>query len=155
VKPAIGIDLGTTSGWAARHESGLLQSGVLKLKAGRFEGGGMRFLRFNAAMSELFDVVKPEIVFYEEVRRHLSTDSAHVYGGLMATLTAICEHRKIAYTGLPVQTIKKHATAKGNADKKLMIACARARWPEQGIVDDNQADSLWVLDCGLQEYHLK
>ena len=60
-------------------------------------------------------------VYFEEVRRHMGVDSAHVYGGLLATLTAWCEHHQIPYQGVPVGTIKKNATGKGNASKDEMI----------------------------------
>ena len=39
-------------------------------------------------------------------------DAAHAYGGFMAHLTAWCEHHQIPYQGVPVGTIKKHATGK-------------------------------------------
>ena len=92
-----------------------------------------------------------QAVYFEEVRRHASTDSAHVYGGLMATLTAWCEHHKIPYQGVPVGTIKKHATGKGNADKVAMIDAIRLRG--HPVTDDNEADALallyWALECNV------
>ncbi len=47
--------------------------------------------------------------------------------GRVATLTAWAELRGIPYEGVPVGTIKRHATGKGNAAKEAMIAAARAR----------------------------
>jgi Holliday junction resolvasome RuvABC endonuclease subunit len=82
-------------------------------------------------------------VHFEEVRRHLSTDAAHVHGGLLATLTAWCEQRSIAYQGVPVGTIKRHVTGKGNADKAAVIAAVRARGFNPA--DDNEADALAIL----------
>ena len=52
------------------------------------------------------------------------------------------------YQGVPVGTIKRFATGKGNADKAAMIAAMRAR----GYLpaDDNEADAiallLWTTD---------
>ena len=71
------------------------------------------------------------------------TDAAHVYGGLMATLTAWAELRGVPYQGVPVGTIKIHATGKGNAPKEAMIAAARARG--FAPADDNEADALAIL----------
>jgi hypothetical protein len=65
-------------------------------------------------------------VYFEEVRRHLGVDAAHVYGGLLATLTAWCERHQIPYQGVPVGTIKRHATGKGNAGKAEVIAAMKA-----------------------------
>ena len=55
----------------------------------------------------------------------MGVDAAHAYGGFMAHLTAWCEHHNIPYAGVPVGTIKKHATGKGNASKDLMIGAAK------------------------------
>ena len=72
----------------------------------------------------------------------------------MATLTAWAELRGIPYEGVPVGTIKRHATGKGNANKDVMMAAARARGFSPA--DDNEADAiailLWALETrgGLQ-----
>lgn len=100
----------------------------------------MRYLRFAQWLDQL-DL--PGTVFFEEVRRHAGTDAAHVYGGLLGTLTAWCERRTIPYSGVPVATIKRHATGKGNADKSAMIAAAKARGFNP--TDDNEADALAIL----------
>ena len=47
--------------------------------------------------------------------------------GWLAILTAWCDHHDIAYQGVPVGTIKRHVTGKGNADKAAVIAAVRAR----------------------------
>ena len=85
----------------------------------------------------------PNFTNFEEVRRHIGTDSAHVYGGLLAVLTAWCEEHLVAYQGVPVGTIKRFATGKGNADKAAVIDAMRAR----GFAprDDNEADALAIL----------
>ena len=148
--PAIlALDLGTTTGWAVRDAAGAITSGNATFKPGRFDGGGMRFLRFTRWLDELQSLTGPfALINFEEVRRHVGTDAAHVYGGLMATLTAWCELRGIPYRGVPVGTIKKHATGKGNAGKPEMIAAAKARGLSPA--DDNEADALallfWAMD---------
>lgn len=142
----LALDLATTTGWAS-SSMGIVNSGTISFKGGRYEGGGMRFLRFRTWLKEFISTEKPAVIYYEEVRRHLSTDSAHIYGGLLATLQAECEYRQIPYLGIPVGTIKKHATGKGSASKADMIRTAKEKWPEQNIRDDNQADALWILDC--------
>ncbi len=57
----------------------------------------------------------------------MGTDAAHVYGGLLATLTAWCEHHQIPYEGIPVSTINKATTGKGNASKVEMIKAMYAK----------------------------
>jgi len=145
----LALDLGTTTGWAMRPQLGNIAHGFVSLKPQRFEGGGMRYLRFKRWLSEL-KAMSGEIqsVYFEEVRRHAGVDAAHVYGGLLATLTAWCEHHSIPYQGVPVGTIKKHATGKGNAGKHAVIAAMRALG--HPVSDDNEADALallhWVID---------
>jgi Holliday junction resolvasome RuvABC endonuclease subunit len=76
------------------------------------------------------------------VRRHIGTDAAHLYGGFLATLTAWAEQRG-AYQGVPVGTIKRHATGKGNAGKDEVIASVRAKGFKP--TDDNEADAIAIL----------
>ena len=147
MKKLLALDLGTTTGWAT-NASGVVTSGLWKFTPSRYEGGGMRFLRFRCQLGQIVALLgRIDAVYYEEVRHHIGTDAAHIYGGLLAVLTAWCEEQGIPYQGIPVGTIKKHATGKGNAKKAMMISAARERgWNPQ---DDNEADALWILDCAL------
>ena len=145
----LALDLGTMTGWALRGHDGLITTGTASFKPGRYDGGGMRYLRFTNWLMEL-DRLSGSIsaIWFEEVRRHAGTDAAHVYGGLMATLTAWCELRGVPYQGVPVGTIKRHATGKGNAPKEAMIAAARARGFSP--VDDNEADAIALLVWAIE-----
>jgi hypothetical protein len=49
-------DLGTTTGWAIHSNQGVITSGTISFKNDRWQGGGMRFLKFNRFL-------KPAIVF--------------------------------------------------------------------------------------------
>ena len=112
----------------------------------------MRYLRFRRWLTEIKQIADGiTAVYFEEVRHHAGVDAAHAYGGFLATLTAWCEHHQIPYQGVPVGTIKKHATGKGNASKDEMIASARARGFSPA--DDNEADTLALLHwaIGMQE----
>ena len=148
----LALDLGTTTGWALRGADGLITSGTLSLRPSRYDGGGMRYLRFRSWLEQMATDAGPmATIHFEEVRRHAGTDAAHVYGGLLATLTAWAESSRIAYQGVPVGTIKRHATGKGNTGKTAMIAAIRARG--FAPADDNEADAiailLWALEtCG-------
>ncbi|HDR9128799.1 TPA: hypothetical protein QDB31_005904 [Burkholderia vietnamiensis] len=145
----LALDLGTTTGWALRRFDGEITSGAQHFRPQRFEGGGMRFLRFRRWLSELHGCAGDiHAVYFEEVRRHAGVDAAHAYGGFLATLSAWCEHHRIPYQGVPVGTIKKHATGKGNAGKDAVIAamCSLGH----AVTDDNEADALallhWAID---------
>lgn len=145
----IAIDLGTTTGWAMRTMDGQIAHGFASFRPSRYEGGGMRYLRFKRWLSDMRHLATDiHSVYFEEVRRHAGVDAAHVYGGLLATLTAWCEHHNLPYQGVPVGTIKKHATGKGNASKDEVIQSMRALG--HPVTDDNEADALallhWALD---------
>lgn len=143
----LAIDLGTKTGWALLSDK-QITSGTIAFTPKRFEGGGMRYLRFKQWLTELKNSSGDiDAVYFEEVRRHIGVDAAHAYGGFMATLTAWCEHHQIPYSGVPVGTIKKSACKKGNASKDEMIAAMVAKGHAPG--DDNEADALALL------YHAK
>lgn len=144
----LAIDLGTTTGWALRSADASINSGTESFKPHRFEGGGMRYLRFKHWLTEVKQTSDSlDAVYFEEVRRHLGVDAAHAYGGFMAHLTAWCEHHQIPYQGVPVGTIKKHATGKGNASKDEMIAAMKVRG--HSPADDNEADALALLHYAI------
>ena len=146
----LALDLGTTTGWALRPADGQIVHGFVSFRPQRFEGGGMRYLRFKRWLTELKNITGDiHAVHFEEIRRHAGVDAAHVYGGLMATLTTWCEHHNIPYQGVPVGTIKKHATGKGNASKDEVIAAMRALG--HPVTDDNEADALAILHWAIHQ----
>ncbi len=116
----------------------------------------MRYLRFRRWLDEVLATTAPssgvsglDAVYFEEVRRHLGVDAAHAYGGFLATLTSWCEHQKIPYQGVPVGTIKRPVTGKGNAGKSEMVSAMRSRG--YVVADDNEADALAVLVWALAQ----
>ena len=141
----LALDLGTTTGFAWSAKAGVVVSGTWDLRPKKYEGAGMRYLKFAAYLGTLHTSQKLSRVYFEAVRRHLGTDAAHVYGGLMGTLEAWCEQHKVPYQGVPVGTIKRFWTGKGNANKDAMINKARLLGYEP--IDDNEADALALLHC--------
>ena len=74
----LALDLGTTTGWALRTADGRVTSGTQSFKPGRFEGGGMRSLRFRRWLTELKATTEGlGAVYFEEVRRHAGSATAH------------------------------------------------------------------------------
>ena len=145
----LALDLGTVTGWALGGGDRVV-SGTESFKPQRFEGGGMRYLRFRRWLTELKASSDGlQAIYFEEVRRHIGVDAAHAYGGFLATLTAWCEHHQIPYSGVPVGTIKKHATGKGNAGKDEMLVAMRALG--YSPVDDNEADALALLAWAINQ----
>ena len=124
----LALDLGTQTGWSLLHQ-GTITSGTLTFKNDRYQGGGMRYLRFSKRLDDIQSLAGGILseVYFEEVRRHLGVDAAPVYGGFLATLTGWCEREGIPYEGVGVGTIKHHVTGKGNASKQDVIASLKAK----------------------------
>jgi crossover junction endodeoxyribonuclease RuvC len=144
----LALDLGLKTGWAVRNRDGAIASGVQEFRPGRFDGGGMIWLRFRAWLREIDDTSGGVgVVVFEEVRRHAGTAASHAYGGYLAHLTAWAEANRIPYQGVPVGTIKRHVTGKGNADKQAVIDAVR----NLGFrpADDNEADALALLHWAI------
>lgn len=142
----LALDFGATLGWAARPENGRLTSGTMTFRNGRFEGGGMRWVRYAAWLDEMHRKAGPLTqVWFEEVNHHAGVRDAHAYGGFLAHLTAWCEAHSVPYAGVSVGTIKKFATGKGNANKDAMIAAIRAMG--HAPADHNEADAIALLLC--------
>jgi hypothetical protein len=126
-RAVLALDLGTTAGSALRSRDGGTTSGTMTFKPSRFEGGGMRYLRFRHWLGEIAWLARGlERVVFEAVRAHAGTDAGHIYGGSLGLLTAWCEQRGVPYKGVPVGTIKRFATGRGNADKAAVIAAIHA-----------------------------
>ena len=145
----LALDLGTTTGWALRNDRCRILHGTAEFRPTRFEGGGMRYLRFERWLDDTLKIAGGiDAVYFEEVRRHFGTDASHIYGGFLATLTAWCEQQGIPYRACPWAHGNVYASGKGNADKQAVIAAIRERGFEPA--DDNEADAiailLWAID---------
>jgi hypothetical protein len=114
----LALDLGQRTGWAVRNADGAIASSTVEFRPGRFEGGGMVFLRFGAWLQEVDETAGGiDAVYFEEVRFHRGITAAHAYAGYLAHLTAWAEMFKIPYRGVPVGTIKRHVTGRAMRTK--------------------------------------
>ncbi len=150
----LALDLGTKTGWAHPDYGDSFCSGTKNFAQGKFAGGGQRFKAFEEWLVDTLIGNNIDEVVFEAVRRHIGTDAAHIYGGMLAILTKVCEQQtpKIPYQGVPVGTIKKFATGRGNAGKPEMIAAAQS-WGFKPV-DDNEADALAILKWRLSQKNM-
>lgn len=139
----LALDLGTKCGYAAAPI--FTRSGVWDFKATRFQSYGQKFVGFKNTLYEFIIMQEIKLVVFEEVRAHMAVDAAHSYGGFLAILQTVCLENRVEYKGVPVGTIKKYATGKGNAKKPDMILAANRLFPSINIIDDNHADALCLL----------
>lgn len=138
----LALDLGNETGWAT-DSSGIIESGSENFRSKRHEGAGMCFLKFRRWLDRRRPLLS-EVVF-ESVDFPQKTYSAHAYGGFAGTLMSWCEEYSIPYRGIPVRTIKKFISGKGNASKEKVMSSLK----EKGFsfVNDNEADALAILLC--------
>lgn len=149
MKTILALDLGTKTGWALT-EFGKITSGTQDFKATRFQSADRRFVNFKDWLNKTRDkttLAKIDVVYFEEVRRHIGVDAAHCYGGFKAILTTFCQENEISFQGMAVGTIKKHITGNGAAKKDKMIAAVRALG--YNPKDDNEADAISLLHAAL------
>ena len=150
----LGIDPGTTCGWAvldanARGEVRVVDSGVVRLPRGAHPGE--RFEAALRALGQLVDRHQPLAVSVEHVARvQRSVAAAAVYHGLRAMLAYLCLTRGLALLEVGVSTVKKRATGRGNADKHAMVDAARLALGREPATHD-EADALFVALCGVDE----
>ena len=137
------LDLGASMGWAIRSAAGFVASGTQRFDAGGRHGYGLRFLQMRRWLTEQ-KAGGLDRIFYERIMHHASGDSAHAYGGFVATLSAWGEAAGIPYVGVNWAIVKKYATGSGAAKKPQMIAAMQARGYEPE--DDNEADALALLE---------
>lgn len=143
------LDLGTKTGFAAHSRATGIISGVKDFSTKRNEGGGMRYLEFKRWLDSINKGAITE-VYWEEVRRHAGTSAAHVYGSFQGVLMAWCEENRIAYKSVPVGTIKRSATGRGNASKQDMIDAAKALGFNPAT--DDEADAIHILRYVMEPY---
>ena len=151
----LALDLGTRCGFAVGDvfSPGRVLSGTMNFKPGKFASFGRRAKDFGAWLDRIYTLEDFGDVVFEEVRRHVGTDAAHIYGSFLAEVTSFCEDNAIPCAGVPVGTIKKHATGRGNAKKPEMMAAA-VSWGFKPD-DDNEADALALLRLRLEQLQPK
>jgi Holliday junction resolvasome RuvABC endonuclease subunit len=144
----LALDLGTVMGWAVLTPSGSIESGVFDFRPKRHQSENVRFFTFQKNLKRLYEEHAFSAVYYEAVQRHSATYAAQVYGGFLATLHVWCQQNELPCQGIPVGTIKRHATGKGNANKLDMVNAMEKRGHK--VKDDNEADALALLYCVME-----
>lgn len=146
----LALDLGTTTGVAILNNN-KIKSYSKNFKATRFQSADRRFFNFRNHLEEIQTslLLGLDVVYFEEVRKHIGVDAAHCYGGFKAALTMFCEDNNIPYEGVGVGTIKKHITGKGNASKEAVIKAVQALGHNPN--DDNEADAISLLDYAIKK----
>lgn len=140
----LALDIATVTGFRTETSSGIWD--FKKMKRG--DSYGMRLIRFKAALREIIDLEKIDIVVYERPAGQFKS-SIIVASEMIGVLIALCEEKGIEYTAYSAKEIKKFATGNGNANKQDMIDAAIALGfkPE----DDNEADAIHLYNLAKKD----
>ena len=142
----LGLDLMSVLGWACRAEDGSVHYGTETFESKHTQSPGIKWLRFRNWLRATCKEVKPELVYYEEVKgfppKNMGRDSK-VFHGFEANLLAFCAAAELECEGLSVGTIKKFITGSGNAPKTAMITAIKALGYDPA--NHNEADAIGVL----------
>lgn len=143
----IGIDVGTSLGFAVFDGSTVVESGEVELKASSWEGIGMRPFRAAVVVGGLLARHPGAVVVIELVRRHLGTQAAQVYGAILGAITSAVEGSGGArYTFVSVGEAKIAATGYGAAKKAGMVDAARVAFGVEA--GEDEADAIWIAVAG-------
>lgn len=177
-KRIVGLDLGTTTGVAfcdivPGHpvKQANIVMGQWDLSVGQYDTGPLQHVR----LQQFLAVLGPSIVMFEDVKfvgdnRPMAKGSltaiiarvahaAEFIGGLKQTVANWCLLYDVPCEGVPIATIKRFGTGKGNANKVDMINACNEQFgtnfdPEgyesSGV--DNIADAAFVCALGVTNY---
>jgi Holliday junction resolvasome RuvABC endonuclease subunit len=142
----LALDLATTLGWSVStfDRKGIFGSGSKSFALRRNEDGGVRYLKFVHFLNELRESCGPfDEIVYEDVRRHMGTTSAHVYGGFKGHMQSWASASQVRCTPVGVGVWKKAVVGRGNALKSDVIKAVERLGYDP--IDDNEADAIAIL----------
>jgi hypothetical protein len=180
----LALDLGTHTGWALRDSTGATTSGTWHLATEaelRLQRKGdldrccdCRFSRLHQRVSMCCVPDKLDWIYFEDVEFFSSRMQTQLWAGFRTVLTLLYPVIKIG--AVPVGTLKKFATGKGNATKEQMALALIQRGVlyrgQEGVdkgeveiyhcppgcgrppVDDNEIDALHLLELAKKELKL-
>ena len=145
-KNILALDLARQTGYAMIVNNGTTISGSTDFTPPRGQMVDHLFVKWHDWLDHWLEPEQIEYVAYEMLSfMPKSKDWRFMYNGMVAILRERCKRLNIPCRGVSEKDIKAAATGKQTAGKPQMIATARAQWPDQQIIDDNQADALWLL----------
>lgn len=142
-KNILAFDAGGKTGWAS-FKNERLESGVATFALKRGESKGMIYILFNAFLHKILDLIKPDLVIFEQTFS-IGRAAQETMIGMNTRIQEACEKRGIDCTFVYPNQLKKYATGSGKANKEDMVKKANDKWPYLNIQDHNQADALFLL----------
>jgi hypothetical protein len=120
----LALDLATSTGWASHVNDGVFESGVQRFDLQRGESPGMRYLRMDAWLAELLNLVKPRLVVYESAYLMPTAHASEIHYGMSTRVQAACASFGIDHMSINAMKLKKWAAGYGRASKAAMLDAA-------------------------------
>lgn len=166
MKTILALDLGGSTGWAYRSQSGVVTAGTWELQSERCRKEAVKKRldrrldpRIPALYYKLENVWRAnpptgsslpiDFVVFEDVQFSRFTMQTQLWSSYRATVWLFCYRHGIQTDCIPVTALKKLATGSGAADKDWMMETAAKLFPTVPLVDDNCADALHLLQWAI------
>ena len=122
----LALDLGTATGWALRARDGAITSGTVSFRPAATTAAACATCASAPGSTNRHGRRRPR----RDLLRRSPRTSQHRRGACLWRLARPCSppgasSTSIPYQGVPVGTIKRYVTGKGNADKAAVIAAVR------------------------------
>lgn len=151
----VGIDLSLTSTAVAALHTGTGELFVHRIRSAGKATDSLadkiaRYTRLSQEIAASVLVTSPALVAIEGAQFSTQKDtSAHRRAGLWWRVVELISDSGISVIEVPVSTLKKWGTGRGNASKDMMLAAAVRRWDR--VSQNDEADAAWLADVAA--YH--
>ena len=145
----LGIDPGTSCGFAVAVDGRIVKSGAWDLSVHRGESPGVRYLRLRGNVFGVREEHGLDVVVYEQAhhRGGAATEYGHGYATTLQTLSAEYGFETIVVHSA---TLKKSAAGSGRASKSDMILAAAIVLGRTPRTDD-EADAVLLVQAALSQ----
>ena len=147
------LDVSSRTGWAALIGGKIIEVGKEVFETQRGESRGMRFMRFRIWVDRITDMVKPNVIGYEQAH-YRGGAATELCVGLVTRVQEVAAAKGIEYVPVHSGTLKKFITGSGKGDKTQMMQKIKEMYPEikEAHTDDDIADALAGLTYLKHEY---
>jgi Holliday junction resolvasome RuvABC endonuclease subunit len=111
---------------------------------------GLRWRRFEEWLRIMLAEHPSSAIVYEAAL-HQKGAAARVANAMVTVIEMVGDELALTVKGYHLNTIKKHATGNGRAEKPEMAAAAFARNPQLKLESDDVVDALFLLDLALSD----
>lgn len=144
----ISLDLGRHLGYCIRFDNGTYKTGCKDLAMPSGKGDKYAYyINLNKFLLKCHHTELITKIYIELVTFSTNTYATQAHGAYKAEVGTFARTRMIPVKEIPVSTVKKKLTGRGNASKAGMIHYAE-KWLGISIFDDNEADAVGVMYAG-------